>query len=901
MLVAIDDTSNKLQGDIAAVIQRLDRIQLQDSTCETLFKNFQASHADALSRLSLGLETIMLEHEAIRTTSNRHRTEVAQKRICMSLSFRDMDTRQIQIREAHEDTYHWILTPRGMTDNDLGDFHAWLDSPAPDHGIFWISGKPGSGKSTLMLYLDRNLKPACCPNWLSGYGLFVCRFFLWNPGRGLQKSFQGLLQALLYQLLSSHPWLIEAVVNEERWLTACTMESESRWSIPELKMAIEACLHRISATRKIFVLVDGLDELEGTNDDRHDMLGFLRNLTRFDFLKMCLSSRPWNIFSDYFHKLPQLQLQLFTKFDIEKYVRHSLSHSMRVQTSYLHNSGEGEKLIEAIVEKASGVFLWVRLVVQELLRGFQDGETIRTLKRKVDSMPADLDGFFKRIIHSIDPAYRSEGSAFLQTAVFSLQNTDVEWPRGLLEFTFLEADDADFATRPSYDFNELDCVDMDALEYRIDLGKRRLNSRCMGLLEWAHTSVVEKFTTVPPSSERLGHLLSTQVNFLHRSLMDFLLTTDAQSILRQCTNGPFQARRFLCSAILTKVCAISARCLAQSSYERDDFLVWLVGEDTDCLLRAVACSEDMDEPTVNVIMNRLYPALELLRHSQAPFWGVNGTPRLMKLLKQIKSGEDLSIKVGIEYNITKFVKAHLRPSMTGGIRGQDLLRNALHPLSSEEPYPQMVKAVLQAGADPDIPEPVWCKYLSTLPLQRQDVGKGPVSSTNVEVMGIMIEHNAAASHRTKMMPVKWRHLLGKDDAFGVVALTDMLDILDLTEPDRQRLKAILRQREEANTLYVCNAAGEHAHVLRDFKTEYSPSLEPVSPRDFAPLLDDDTWDVGEEDGESEVMSWKQTWYRDLGPPSDPKRSVPSKRKQSSSPSPESNTRRRIHIDLTASP
>ena len=31
---------------------------------------------------------------------------------------------------------------------------------------------------------------------------------------------------------------------------------------------------------------------------------------------------------------------------------------MHLQSSYLHNSGEGEKLIEHAVGKASGVFLW---------------------------------------------------------------------------------------------------------------------------------------------------------------------------------------------------------------------------------------------------------------------------------------------------------------------------------------------------------------------------------------------------------------------------------------------------------------------------------------------------------------------------------------------------------------
>ena len=496
MLAAIRNTSNILHDDIIGLTQKLSNMKIDESTYETLFANFQASHADVLSKLTFGIENILLEQAVVKNASDKQRVENARKRVCMSLSFRDMNARQNQIREAHEDTYHWILNRQNTTDVCLGNFQTWLDLPAPASCLFWISGKPGSGKSTLMQYIDQNVE-SCCIRWTTGHDLFVCRIFLWNPGRGLQKTFQGLLRSLVYQLLITHQWLVKAVVSDERWSIACAVEDELSWTTRELKMVTEACLQRIATTRKTLLLVDGLDELEGTDDDRYDTLNFLWKLASIESVKLCVSSRPWNIFLDYFHDLPQLQLQQFTRTDVDKYVRHSLAYSMHLQSSYLHNSGEGEQLIKAVVEKADGVFLWVRLVVQELLRGFRDGETIRTLRRKVDYMPADLDGFFRRIIDSIEPPYRREGSAFLQTALFSLQNNDIEWPRGLLEFTFLEAEDPDFAMRPGYNFAELDLDNLDALEYRVDLGKRRLNSRCMGLLEWANPSMMEKFYEHP--------------------------------------------------------------------------------------------------------------------------------------------------------------------------------------------------------------------------------------------------------------------------------------------------------------------------------------------------------------------------------------------------------------------
>ena len=145
-------------------------------------------------------------------------------------------------------------------------------------------------------------------HWFSGHGLFVCRVFLWDPGRGLQKTFQGSLRSLVHQLLITHQWLIEAVVSDERWSIACAVEDELDWTTRELKMVTEACIQRIATTRKVILLVDGLDELKGTDDDRYDTLTFLQTLANFESVKFCVSSRPWNTFSDYFLGLPQLQI-----------------------------------------------------------------------------------------------------------------------------------------------------------------------------------------------------------------------------------------------------------------------------------------------------------------------------------------------------------------------------------------------------------------------------------------------------------------------------------------------------------------------------------------------------------------------------------------------------------------
>lgn len=59
-----------------------------------------------------------------------------------SLHFEEMQIRQSQIPQAYEQTNNWIFQ------EGKGIFRKWLESLT---GVFWISGKAGSGKSMLSL------------------------------------------------------------------------------------------------------------------------------------------------------------------------------------------------------------------------------------------------------------------------------------------------------------------------------------------------------------------------------------------------------------------------------------------------------------------------------------------------------------------------------------------------------------------------------------------------------------------------------------------------------------------------------------------------------------------------------------------------------------------------------
>lgn len=148
-----------------------------------------------------------------------------------SLSFPDIKARQDDIVMSHEGTCRWIFGPTQARDatEPMGEssdaslrhvsarkiraqpwssFKDWLEGDGNDP--YWLSGKPGSGKSTLMKYISTEFSSYCRSHeTLSAWSDAVtCSFFFWNLGSPLQKNYVGLLRSLLFQIVEQRPEMI---------------------------------------------------------------------------------------------------------------------------------------------------------------------------------------------------------------------------------------------------------------------------------------------------------------------------------------------------------------------------------------------------------------------------------------------------------------------------------------------------------------------------------------------------------------------------------------------------------------------------------------------------------------------------------------------------------------------
>jgi hypothetical protein len=110
---------------------------------------------------------------------------------------RTMNDRQTRIPEYYGHTFEWALREAPCTGQTWSSLVEWLRNGT---GIYWINGKAGSGKSTLMRYIyEHPLKEELLKEWARPLPLSVASagFFFWNSGIVEQRSQSGLLRSLL--------------------------------------------------------------------------------------------------------------------------------------------------------------------------------------------------------------------------------------------------------------------------------------------------------------------------------------------------------------------------------------------------------------------------------------------------------------------------------------------------------------------------------------------------------------------------------------------------------------------------------------------------------------------------------------------------------------------------------
>ncbi|KAH7347084.1 hypothetical protein BKA66DRAFT_381757, partial [Pyrenochaeta sp. MPI-SDFR-AT-0127] len=424
-----------------------------------------------------------------------------------------------EVAPAHRETYAWIFSQPSASAG-WSDYRAHLV-----HNVstpYFINGKAGSGKSTLMKYIvGHETTKKCLAQWAlsDNKELIVVKFFFWNLGTPLQKSASGLLRALLYSVLKEREELVPAVFPSiyQDWNSGFAEPHDT-----EVRAAWRCLLERSKSFLKIAIFIDGIDEFEG---DDSDLINFIHSLASLN-VKVVVSSRPINTALEGFRNCPQLRLQDLTKRDMEIYIRETLTKNARMVQFSKFYPHEATKLVQEIREKADGVFLWVRLVVRLLIDGLEAGDNAEDLQEKLRLLPGDLRKLYRQMLGKMSDQYQAQAASIFQLLqAWKLIDCN---PLGVLTLHFALQKPSHDLQMPAYP------LDLDLLNFHYAQMSAQIRSRCCGLLE-----------------ERLGN--DHTVDYLHRTVAEFLTSDDVILEMQQTRIADFDPIEHLISACLSTI------------------------------------------------------------------------------------------------------------------------------------------------------------------------------------------------------------------------------------------------------------------------------------------------------------------------------------------------------------
>ncbi|KAF5534117.1 hypothetical protein FMEXI_11463 [Fusarium mexicanum] len=486
--------------------------------------------------------------------------------ILESLSYKSMHDRESQVTEAHAKTLDWIFDnspiDQPLRQNFRDSFVSWL-STTELGPIYWITGKPGSGKSTLVRYLSQH--PVALYHlrkWGGKKRVNTAGFFFWTSGSQQQRSQTGLLRYLLHQLLSFDPELTEKAF-PDLWSRLRHMTTKERvnfaleWTVQDLQAAFHSLLDAALPSANICFFIDGLDEFDG---DHVQIIDFFKGLTsKYDgkSLKLCLSSRPWDVFERAFGtSVPNTKLQDLSYDDMYRYATDTLKADKQIRRLMKQNPESTHLLITTVVEQANGVFLWVRLAVERMLVAFQKNCELDVLETTLKELPTELDNLFEKLLFKDQTS-----SEIMQTAtLFQLMrareivadfikdessNSLTVWE---LAFALFKEDDVTALDREVVEVTDED------IQRRYGTAVQYIQARFARLLN-VHVAKPMGNMRVAKFQDRhanVANLIATsKVIYIHRTVRDWLMDSGAGKRLEALQSAEFDSHlRLLRSYVL---------------------------------------------------------------------------------------------------------------------------------------------------------------------------------------------------------------------------------------------------------------------------------------------------------------------------------------------------------------
>ena len=568
---------------------------------------------------------------------------------------------------------------------------------------------------------DPRMTKLLAPNDTEQWSLAA--FFFHDRGSEKQKTLNGMLQEVLLSILQQIPALSRYVLSSYIALVRAQRTRCPSWDFSSLKSALVSLFEQRHVRTRILLLLDALDEHQGDNDLLASLLKSLvdKSDNKCVRLKMCLASRSWNVFQQHFGHCPGFSIHDHTREDIMTYIRARLE-PCGPQDMHQSDRDSMTPLANLVATRASGVFIWVRLVVDLLAKGIQDGTPHRTLEEKVNKIPQELRDLYADTLRRIEAEYSPEAFIMLQTALCSFEPLPLK--------IFMAILDINLVYHEEYrDYKDAVTLASDRMEQSTSSHKSRLASRSGGLLE-----LVQRDQSVPDSDGLV-------VQFIHQTVKEYVQSASTSLGLSQIApmilqeNGyNFLLRTCACSfdewmACIKKDVFKYARCAAKR-YKED-----YGAHDNEYSSHVTVIVKDVKDSMISRLSRGSIDLKWFLAKQKGRFF----TDLLSELEAQRTHSKIQLAKLAVAMNFPEYF-AHY----PGSSQALEVSRGLLHVAVAaphlntgiqDADYEYMIRVLVRVGCDINEYNGWMLKHINTNQVVDEDLGVSPLAQTLIDKDG----------------------------------------------------------------------------------------------------------------------------------------------------------------------
>ncbi|RMY97985.1 hypothetical protein D0862_07803 [Hortaea werneckii] len=384
----------------------VDRLSDQNAIAQKNNAETQQNYAETQGRLI----DLARDNQALRTTTvqgfENLKISDAKEQLLQSLFYPEHAARREMVKPPWSDTFDWVFDETSKSTTYWSSFPTWLKCGS---SLYWITGKPASGKSTLMAHIFHDERTAdYLQQWSGGGTLHILSFFFWRPGSALQKSISGLLRSLVMQLADAVPEVAPAILGGLH-LRPGRMPT---WSERGLTNALRLALAAAKDAYLCF-FIDGCDEFDGPYGGLLDLILEMKDSKN---AKFCVSSRREAGLANRLCQYDYLSMEDLNSDAIRTYTQDRLSLVI-----------DAEAFSHEIASRSEGVFLWAVMTTQSLVYGAVDcSEDVDMLHRRLESTPDEMTQLFNQILATVDNVHKEHLYIWIRLLSLEVQPTVAE-------------------------------------------------------------------------------------------------------------------------------------------------------------------------------------------------------------------------------------------------------------------------------------------------------------------------------------------------------------------------------------------------------------------------------------------------------------------------------------------